>query len=111
MSDEELLIYNVKPDDLPINKALIACDGLDYSFIMERSGRGIDIMMEEYEFKTPEDLGIDPEEFGLWVWEGIWETVSIETPHGREYDREAVGAFRRPTIEELQKMAKGETIF
>ncbi len=71
---------------------------------------GPHIRMEEEEvgLHTLEELGLQPESGGIWIWEGrgVWYDGPYEYPQDGENVLE--GTFRRPTDEEWEAIRRSE---
>jgi hypothetical protein len=61
-------------------------------------GAHVRMEMEEAGLTALEDLGLEPEAEGIWVWEGRW--VYTRDSYSLEYDSYPEGTFRAPTDEE-----------
>jgi hypothetical protein len=76
--------------------------------VLHTVGGHVKMEMEEGGIYVTEDLGIDPPEPGIWVWEGkgYWSPGNWEHPD--EGEMELRGKFRQPTDEEWAAIRKGE---
>ncbi|MCK9459527.1 MAG: hypothetical protein M0R80_07805 [Proteobacteria bacterium] len=101
--------------DHPIERMLIAVpDFSGKAIIMSYQGVGIECDIEGVGSNTLDDLGIDhPEIAGLWIWEGIPVWRYRQSYYGED-DGEmdySSGEWREPTLDELEKIQKGESIW
>lgn len=72
-------------------------------------GYDLDYELNENGFSHPCDLGIQPKEPGIWLWEGRsnFFTYPSSPNSAEEYDSELVGEFRKLTTEEMEKVCNG----
>lgn len=94
------------------SKAMIAFNEKDdKGIVVAHFGVHIEMQLEDIGSSDIEALGIPPpeEDDGLFVWEGIY--VPAKNQAYNDDPGSMVGTYRRPTVEEVLAVAKGEDPF
>lgn len=96
--------------DIP-SKVMVAYGEYEKGAVMWAVGHHISMEMDDSGLTDPEDLGLEPDEPGIWVWEGIYVYVpgyvdGYEAP-GEGY-MEPKGTWRLPTDQEWEALRNGE---
>jgi len=69
-------------------------------------GAHVRMEMEEGGLWTLEELGLEPPEPGIWIWEGKY-IYSRCGPYGEDCETDPKGEFRQPTDEEWKLIREG----
>lgn len=78
------------------SKAVICSDGKGNGCILFHCGPHIDTELNVVG-RQLDEIGLDDCPEGIWVWEGIYQTIKHDYTDGMEYSTEPVGKFSHPT--------------
>ena len=88
--------------------AVVASDEKGCGVVLWSVGPHIEMDRSEHGLRYIDDLGLDPEGVGIWIWEGVQVWTSGSYEHPEEVDSSLEGTWRRPTDEEWEKIKQGE---
>lgn len=90
------------------SRAVVVCGAGDHCALLYWVGGHIAIEVDECCVTDPIDIGLAPENHGIWVWEGKghWTPGPYEYPEDGDYWLD--GSFREPTKEEWASIQRNE---